>query len=77
MLIYIEDYLNRRRRAQAQARPLLVAAGGTPSAVSTDNPAPARPSARIRVLPLAAPCYDLALPAMVDLGNLYAEATLV
>jgi hypothetical protein len=77
MLIYIEDYLDRRRDAQAQARPLLFAAGGTATAVSTDNPAPARSSARIRVLPLVAPCYDLALPSAIDLGNVYAEATLV
>jgi hypothetical protein len=77
MLIYIEDYLNRRRCAQTQVRPLLVVAGGTPGAVAMSDPALVRPPARIRVLPLAAPCYDLALPSTADLGNLYAEATLV
>jgi hypothetical protein len=77
MLIYIEDYLNRRHRALPQVRPLLVAAGGTPGAVAADDPAPGRPPARIRVLPLTTPCYDLALPSAADLGNLYAEATLV
>ncbi|MPZ43745.1 MAG: hypothetical protein GEV05_10140 [Betaproteobacteria bacterium] len=77
MLIYIEDYLNRRRQSQAQARPLLIAAGGTATTVSADNSSLARPSARIRVLPLAAPCYDPALSSAIDLGNVYAEATLV
>ena len=77
MLIYIEDYLNRRRRSQAPARPLLLAAGGTATALAAERSDVARPSARIRVLPLVAPCYDPVLPSASDLGNVYAEATLV
>jgi hypothetical protein len=77
MLISIEDYLNRRRASQVHARPLRVAAGGTAAALSSNPSAEPRPCARVHVLPLVAPCYDPALPSPIELGSVYAEATLL
>jgi hypothetical protein len=76
MLIRIADYLNRRRQFQSQARPLLVAVGGTMAPVHAQT-STARASARIHVLPLTTACCDPALPTAAELGGVYAEATLV
>jgi hypothetical protein len=77
MLIYIEDYLNRRRLSRAQPRPVLVAVGGSTAMLAGNECTSARPSARVHVLPLVAPCYEPPLPSAVELGGVYAEATLV
>lgn len=77
MLIYIEDYLNRRRMSRAQPRPVLVAVGGSTAVLSGNECVSARPPARVHVLPLIAPCYEPTLPTAAELGGVYAEATLV
>jgi len=75
MLIYIEDYLNRRRELRRQAQPLLVAAGGGMAATPVE-PAPARWQAPVHAAVLASG-PDPDLPAASELANLFAEATLI
>jgi hypothetical protein len=75
MLIYIEDYLNRRHELRRQAEPLLVAAGG--SAVATPvEPAPARWLAPVHAAVLTS-SLDPDLPVTSELADLFAEASLI
>lgn len=76
MLIYIEDYRN-RRQARAHVRPLLLTAGGTTATLTAQVRVPARALARVHVLPLGAPCRNRASPSALELDGIYAEATLL
>jgi len=70
MVIYLEDYLLRRRRiASANSLKLVAAAGGQPKAVPDRSLA-----ARLRA---SGPIRGLDLPLAPDLRTLYAEATLI
>ena len=75
MLIYIEDYLNRRRLSRPQAEPLLVAAGGGAAATPVET-APARWLAPVHAAVLVA-TSDPDLPATSELADLFSEASLI
>ena len=76
MLISIEDYLA-RRRPRAYVASYRVAAAGNAHTRFTGPKATPRSSAQVYVLPVIAPAASLPTPSAVELGTLYAEASLI
>jgi hypothetical protein len=75
MVIYIEDYMKRRRPSSTCVRPRLVAAGGAGAAAAAQCPARTPSCAATIALPLGP--SGLAAASAAELASLYAEATLV
>ena len=75
MLIYIEDYLNRRRQSRPQAEPLLVAVGGVVAGTQMES-APARAFGPLHAAVLVSN-PDADFPAASELAALFAEASLI
>lgn len=76
MVISIEDYLARRRLARHADSTLLLAVGGTAAVPVADRKAGAT-AAQVLPLARAADYADCTLLSAVELGTVYAEATLV
>jgi len=75
MLIFLEDYRNRRRQLRARVEPLLAVAGGAWGATPVAQ-TPARTAAPLHAVSTAA-FADPVMPSASELAGLFAGASLI